>query len=159
MNKKLLSLTAQIVTAHAEYNEIPGEALSGMIQSVYRALSTVDEPELAPADAQSPAVPVKKSVFPEFIVCLEDGQRLKMLKRHLKTSYGLTPDAYRAKWKLPSDYPMVAPSYASKRSALAKSIGLGRKPSVVNGGGSELGSQDEPLVTIMPARRARGSKG
>ena len=85
-------------------------------------------------------------MFPDFIVCLEDGKKLKMLKRHLKTSYNLTPDEYRTKWGLPHDYPMVAPSYASKRSELAKSIGLGRKPTL-------------PVVKVGPARRAKGSKG
>ena len=84
-------------------------------------------------------MPVKKSVFPDFIVCLEDGQKLKMLKRHLQTDYGLTPDAYRAKWGLPTDYLMVAPNYAAKRSALAKRIGLGRRASVVDDdGGPEM---------------------
>jgi predicted transcriptional regulator len=91
-------------------------------------------------------VPIKKSVFPDYIVCLEDGKKLKMLKRHLQTSYGLSPDAYRAKWHLPRDYPMVASSYAALRSTLAKSIGLGRKPA-------------EPEVVQLPARRARRARG
>ena len=86
----------------------------------------MDQPETAPAAVQTPAVPVKKSVFPDFIVCLEDGKKLKMLKRHLQTSYGMTPEDYRAKWGLPHDYPMVAPNYASTGS-LAKQIGLGRE--------------------------------
>jgi predicted transcriptional regulator len=94
-------------------------------------------------------VPIKKSVFPDYIVCLEDGKKLKMLKRHLQTSYGLTPGAYRAKWGLPADYPMVAPSYAARRSTLAKSIGLGRKPAPAS----------DPVVSKLPARRARGAKG
>lgn len=137
MSTKLLGLTAQIVTAHLEHNEIPANALPDMIQSIYRALSTASKPE--PAVTQPSAVPVKKSVFPDFIVCLEDGQKLKMLKRHLQTDYGLTPDAYRAKWGLPTDYPMVAPNYAAKRSALAKRIGLGRRASVVDDdGGPEM---------------------
>jgi predicted transcriptional regulator len=104
---------------------VAADALPSLIQAVYRSLSTVGEVEAKP-EAPTPAVPWKKSVFPDFIVCLEDGKKLKMLKRHLKTSFDLTPDAYRAKWGLPHDYPMVAPSYASKRSELAKSIGLGR---------------------------------
>src|SRR5947209_1544350 len=99
--------------------------------------------------AQTPAVPIKKSVFPGYIVCLEDGKKLKMLKRHLQTSYGLTPDAYRAKWGLSREYPMVAPNYAATRSSLAKSIGLGRKPAPAA----------EPEVAKLPARRARASKG
>jgi predicted transcriptional regulator len=141
----LLGLTAQIVAAHIGKNEVAAEALPSLIQTVYRSLATAGKIEAAPA-VQEPAVPVKKSVFPEFIICLEDGKKLKMLKRHLKTSYNMTPAEYRTKWQLPADYPMVAPSYASHRSTLAKSIGLGRKKA-------------EPEVTVMPARRARGSKG
>src|SRR3954447_11786340 len=124
----ILNLTAQIVSAHVSKNQIGTDALSPLIRSVYRSLSTAGNIETAPAPAQTPAVPIKKSVFPDYIVCLEDGKKLKMLKRHLQTSYGLTPDAYRAKWSLPRDYPMVAPSYAATRSGLAKQIGLGRKP-------------------------------
>jgi predicted transcriptional regulator len=144
----ILGLTAQIVSAHVSKNQIGAEALPSLIQSVYRSLSTVGEPEAPPAPAQTPAVPIKKSVFPDYIVCLEDGKKLKMLKRHLQTSYGLSPDAYRAKWGLPRDYPMVAPSYAAIRSGLAKKIGLGRKPAPAS----------EPVVAKLPARRARGSR-
>ena len=95
-------------------------------------------------------------MFPEFIICLEDGKKLKMLKRHLKTSYNLTPDEYRTKWGLPRDYPMVAPVYASHRSTLAKKIGLGRKP---GGEAAEPAEPAEPAVEKLPARRARGAKG
>ena len=123
----ILGITAQIVAAHLANNQVDAAALPSLIQSVYRTLSSVDEPAPEAAAAQHPAVPVKKSVFPDFIVCLEDGKKLKMLKRHLQTSYNLTPDGYRTKWGLPRDYPMVAPNYASTRSALAKQIGLGRK--------------------------------
>ena len=126
----ILGLTAQIVSAHVSKNQVGTDALPSLIQSVYRSLSTVGEIEPAAAPVQAPAVPIKKSVFPDYIVCLEDGKKLKMLKRHLHTSYGLTPDAYRAKWGLPRDYPMVAPNYAATRSGLAKKIGLGRKPVV-----------------------------
>src|SRR5690242_15897826 len=143
----ILGLTAQIVAAHVSKNQVGTEALPSLIQSVYRSLSTAGDAEAAPAPAQAPAVPIKESVFPDYIVCLEDGKKLKMLKRHLQTSYGLTPAAYRAKWSLPAEYPMVAPNYAATRSTLAKSIGLGRKPA------------PEPAVTKAPARRARGSKG
>ncbi|GAC1346346.1 MAG: MucR family transcriptional regulator [Acetobacteraceae bacterium] len=122
-------------------NQIGTDALPLLIQSVYRSLSTAGEVEPAPV-APTPAVPIRKSVFPDFIVCLEDGKKLKMLKRHLQTSYGLTPDAYRAKWGLPADYPMVAPSYAAIRSTLAMKIGLGRKAAA------------EPTVT-KPVRRGR----
>ena len=146
----ILDVTARIVAAHLSNNPVEAAALPSLIQSVYRTLSSVDEPETAAAAAQLPAVPVKKSVFPDFIVCLEDGKKLKMLKRHLQTSYNLTPDDYRTKWGLPRDYPMVAPNYASTRSALAKQIGLGRKPAEIPA---------EPVATQLPPRRARGSKG
>jgi len=146
----ILYVTARIVAAHLTNNPVEASALPSLIQSVYRTLSSVDEPEAAPAAAQMPAVPVKKSVFPDFVICLEDGKKLKMLKRHLQTSYGLTPGAYRTKWGLPQDYPMVAPNYAAKRSDLAKQIGLGRRPAEISA---------EPVATQLPARRARGSKG
>ena len=123
----LLELTVQIVSAHVSNNAIGADTLPGLIQDVYRTLAGVGK-EQAPPDKQIPAVPVRKSVFPEYVVCLEDGKRLKMLKRHLKTSYNMTPDQYREKWQLPSDYPMVAPDYAKHRSSLAKKIGLGTKP-------------------------------
>ena len=144
----VLGLTAQIVSAHVSNNQLGTDALRSLIQSVYRSLSSAGEVEAAPAPAQTPAVPIKKSVFPDYIVCLEDGKKLKMLKRHLQTSYRLSPDEYRSKWRLPRDYPMVAPNYAATRSALAKNIGLGRKPVAA-----------EPAVAQLPARRARGSKG
>jgi predicted transcriptional regulator len=144
----LLGLTATIVSAHVAHNPVGAEALPALIQSVYRSLSTAGEAQPPPAaSAQVPAVPPKKSVFPDYIVCLEDGKKLKMLKRHLQTSYGLSPDAYRAKWGLPANYPMVAPNYAATRSDLAKKLGLGRKP-----------AEGEPEVTKLPARRARGAK-
>ena len=123
----LLELTVQIVSAHVSNNAIGADTLPGLIQDVYRTLAGVGK-EQAPPDKQIPAVPVRKSVFPEYVVCLEDGKRLKMLKRHLKTSYNMTPDQYREKWQLPPDYPMVAPDYAKHRSSLAKKIGLGTKP-------------------------------
>lgn len=147
----VLGLTAQIVAAHIGHNQVAADALPALIQSVYQSLSTAETPQAEPAVMQAPAVPVKKSVFPDFIICLEDGKKLKMLKRHLHTSYNMTPAEYRAKWKLPNDYPMVAPSYASHRSSLAKSIGLGRKR-------DETGDA-QPPVTHVTARRAKGSKG
>jgi predicted transcriptional regulator len=124
----LLTLSAQIVSAHLKHNRVATHEVPALIQSVYSALDQIEAP-VAEAVRQEPAVPIKKSVFPDYIVCLEDGKKLKMLKRHLQTSYGMTPEDYRAKWGLPKDYPMVAPAYASHRSDLAKSIGLGRKPS------------------------------
>ena len=122
-----LGLTAQIVSAHVSNNSVAPDALPGLIQEVYRTLAGVGK-EIVLPDKPQPAVPVRKSVFPDHIVCLEDGKKLKMLKRHLKTSYDLTPEQYREKWQLPPDYPMVAPNYAKHRSSLAKKIGLGTKP-------------------------------
>ena len=121
-----LALTAQIVSAHVGHNSITTEALPALIKSVHAALTNMGS---APAEAPraEPAVPIKKSVFPDYIVCLEDGKKLKMLKRHLQTAYGMTPYQYRTKWDLPANYPLVAPNYAQRRSVLAKSIGLGRK--------------------------------
>jgi len=126
MSDQILSLAAQIVSAHVQHNSVAANDLPALIQSVYRTLTQagVEPPEPV---KQEPAVPIKKSVFPDHIVCLEDGKKLTMLKRHLHTAYGLTPAQYRAKWDLPANYPMVAPDYAEKRSSLAKAIGLGRK--------------------------------
>jgi len=130
-SKELLAYTAQIVSAHVANNAVNLVDLPGLIQDIYRALAGIDAPSAAPKmDRPLPAVPIKKSLMPDYIVCLEDGRKLKMLKRHLKTTYNLTPDQYRERWGLPSDYPMVAPNYAEKRSSLAKQIGLGRKPNV-----------------------------
>lgn len=123
----VLGLTAQIVSAHVSNNSVTPDALPALIQDVYRTLSGVGKEPVQP-DKPQPAVPVKKSVFPDHIVCLEDGKKLKMLKRHLKTAYNMTPEQYRERWGLPSDYPMVAPNYARHRSSLAKKIGLGTKP-------------------------------
>jgi predicted transcriptional regulator len=122
----LLQLTAQIVSAHVTKNSVPPDGLPALINTVYATLVTAGT-ETHVAEEQRPAVPIKKSVFPDHIVCLEDGKKLKMLKRHLATSYNMTPAQYREKWGLPSSYPMVAPDYAAKRSTLAKSIGLGRR--------------------------------
>ena len=131
----LLGLTAQIVSAHVGNNKVAADELPGLIQQVYQALngSTAGAPPAqmrpsVPAERPKPAVPISKSVFSEYIVCLEDGKKLKMLKRHLQTAYGMTPEQYRAKWGLDSNYPMVAPEYAKKRSSLAKAIGLGTRP-------------------------------
>ena len=125
---ELLSLTTKIVAAHAGGNKLATGDLPALIGSVFEALRAAGTVEVEkPAEALVPAVPIRKSVTPEFIVCLEDGKRMKMLKRHLKTRYDLTPDDYRKRWGLPNDYPMVAPAYAAQRSALALQIGLGRK--------------------------------
>jgi predicted transcriptional regulator len=151
MSDQVLSLAAQIVSAHVAHNSVPSQEIPALIQSVYTTLTRVGSP---PVDVEKPqpAVPVKKSVFPDHIVCLEDGKKLKMLKRHLQTHFSLTPEQYREKWGLPRDYPMVAPNYAEKRSVLAKSIGLGRKP------GTTLPEPAlEPEPKIEPSAR-RGRK-
>lgn len=124
--QELLRLTAQIVSAHVGNNSVAVADLTTLIQDVHRSLATVEQTE-APQERPQPAVPIKKSVNPDYIVCLEDGKKLKMLKRHLKTAYGMTPEEYRERWGLGSDYPMVAPNYAQHRSALAKKIGLGTR--------------------------------
>ncbi len=123
---RLLGFAAQIVSAHVSKNAVSAQELPPLIERVYEALrhagSETTEPE-----RPDPAAPIKKSVFPDYLICLEDGKKLKMLKRHLKTAYNMTPDDYRKRWQLPPDYPMVAPSYAKHRSALAKQIGLGSR--------------------------------
>ncbi len=124
---ELLELTTEIVSAHVGNNSIALGDLPQLIQDVYKTLAIVGTTPAMP-ERPKPAVPIKKSVFPDFVVCLEDGKKLKMLKRHLKTAYNMTPDEYRARWGLPPEYPMVAPNYAKHRSALAKKIGLGTKP-------------------------------
>ena len=124
MSEDVLSLTAQIVSAHVTKNSVSVEDLPGLIREVYKTLSTVGE-VAAPVEAAKPAVAVTKSVFPDYIVCLEDGKQMTMLKRHL-----MTVDQYRSKWSLPVTYPMVAPNYAETRSNLAKKMGLGRSRTV-----------------------------
>lgn len=126
-NETLLSLTADIVAAHVANNTVAATDLPAMIGNIYQALSglgSVSEPK---AVEPQPAVSVRASVKPDYLICLEDGKKLKMLKRHLMTHYQMTPADYRAKWKLPADYPMVAPNYAEQRRTLAHQIGLGRK--------------------------------
>ena len=123
---ELLEHTTRVVAAHVASNPIAVTDVPGLIATVHQALATLGPEEAAPRP--EPAVPIKQSVKPEYIVCLDDGKKLKMLKRHLKTAYNMTPDDYRKRWGLPRDYPMVAPNYAKQRSELAKKIGLGRKP-------------------------------
>lgn len=125
---ELLALTAEIVAAHVGNNAVGGAEVAGLIQSVFDTLGGLAADEPATAAEQAPAVPIRRSVTTDHIVCLEDGKKLKMLKRHLMTDQGLTPEQYRAKWGLRPDYPMVAPAYSVQRQALAKQIGLGRKP-------------------------------
>ncbi len=124
----LLRLSAQIVSAHVARNAVPPDALPELIRSVHAALDGVGQPDATGEAARpQPAVPIRRSVFPDHIVCLEDGAKLKTLKRHLRVRFGLTPEQYRARWGLSRDYPMVAPGYAEQRSALAKTAGLGRR--------------------------------
>jgi predicted transcriptional regulator len=139
----VLGLTAQIVSAHVSNNAVSRDALPELIQQVFNTLTAAGVEQAEPEKLQ-PAVPIKKSVFPEYIVCLEDGKKLKMLKRHLQTSYNMTPEQYRERWNLPHDYPMVAPKYAEHRSELAKKIGLGRKPAAI-----------APETSPTPAKRGR----
>jgi len=126
---ELLSLTTEIVASHVSNNTVAVSDLPQLIRLVFSSLATqgVEEPQEEP-EKLVPAVAIKRSVQPEYIVCLEDGKKLKMLKRHLKTRYDMTPDEYRKRWGLADDYPMVAPQYAEQRSTLAKKIGLGTKP-------------------------------
>ncbi len=125
----ILRMAVEVVSAYVSKNPLPPAQIPEIISTVFTSLSSLDAgtPELK-AEAPRPAVPVRKSVTPEYIVCLEDGKKLKMLKRHLRTTYNMTPDEYRTRWGLASDYPMVAPNYAAQRSEFAKKIGLGRKP-------------------------------
>ncbi len=127
-HSELLALTSDIVAAHASNNAVPSSELSGLIEAVFGTLSKLSSEPAEPVIVLKPAVPIKKSVTDDYLICLDDGKKLKMLKRHLKTAYDMTPADYRAKWGLGHDYPMVAPNYAKKRQELAKKIGLGRKP-------------------------------
>ena len=124
----LLELTTEIVSAHVANNSVAVQDIPDLIRQVYGTLTSIDQAPSGQPDRPQAAVPVKRSITPDHIICLEDGRKLKMLKRHLKTSYNLTPEEYRERWGLPADYPMVAPNYARQRSELAKKIGLGTKP-------------------------------
>lgn len=129
---EIIEMTTDIVSSYVSNNTVSPADLPGLIQNVHRALATVSTGMDAAAPApKDPAVPVKKSITPDFLICLEDGRKFKSLKRHLRTKYNMSPEEYRAKWGLPKDYPMVAPNYAKARSDLAKQMGLGqggRKP-------------------------------
>ena len=124
---ELLELTTEIVAAHVSNNTLAVNDLPQLIQDVYKTLVNVGNGQVS-SERLQPAISIKKSITPDFIICREDGKKLKMLKRHLKTAYNMTPEEYREKWGLPRDYPMVAPNYAKHRSSLAKKIGLGTKP-------------------------------
>lgn len=125
---ELLSLTSNIVAAHVSNNAVAPADVPSLIREVYGTLASVGGATPAEPERPTPVVPIKKSVTPDYLICLEDGKKLKMLKRHLKTAYDMTPEEYREKWGLAPDYPMVAPNYARQRSKLAKDIGLGRRP-------------------------------
>ncbi|MGD9536979.1 MAG: MucR family transcriptional regulator [Alphaproteobacteria bacterium] len=123
----IVRVTGKIITAYVTNNRVDRLRIGELIESVRNSLAALanGEPSVGPGEALRPAVPIKRSVTPDYLICLEDGARLKMLKRHLRTHYGLSPQEYREKWSLPADYPMVAPNYAAKRSELARQIGLG----------------------------------
>lgn len=129
MQEKLITLTSDIVAAHVSNSHVAVEDVPLLISNVYSALSNLGETGSKEEARPDPAVSVRASIKPDYIVCLEDGKKLKMLKRYLRTNYNMSPDEYRARWELPADYPMVAPNYAEKRRELAMQIGLGRKPS------------------------------
>jgi len=148
-HNKLLELTAQIVAAHVARNQVPSNGLSGLIEQVFTALKSAGETQPAPVvEKPAPFVPAKRSIFPDYIICLEDGRKLKTLKRHLRSTFGLSPEQYREKWGLPPDYPMVAPNYAEHRSRLAKQLGLGRKNA------AEEIEEAEPVVVPAKPQRA-----
>jgi predicted transcriptional regulator len=127
--KNFLDLTADIVSAYVSHNSTPASEIPALISQIHAALLRVStgRPEVAPLEPAKPAVSVKKSINPDYLICLEDGKRFKSLKRHLRTQYNMTPEQYRDKWSLPADYPMVAPNYAVARSQLAKKMGLGQQ--------------------------------
>ena len=127
-NAETLRMAVDIVSAYVGNNSVPANQVPEVINSVYASLAAIDSSANSGENSTlKPAVPVRRSITPDYIVCLEDGKKLKMLKRHLRAAYGLSPEEYRAKWGLPADYPMVAPNYAKQRSNFAKQIGLGRK--------------------------------
>ena len=128
MKETLITLTSDIVAAHVSNNDVAVADLPALITNVYAALAGLGEVAPVIENKPEPAVSIRASVKPDYIVCLEDGKKLKMLKRYLRTNYNMTPEEYRARWGLPADYPMVAPNYAETRRDLAKKIGLGRKP-------------------------------
>jgi predicted transcriptional regulator len=154
-SRALLGLTAQIVSAHVQNNTVPAPELPALIQNVYKALSQAGVEKAEPEKPAAPAAP-KKTIFPDYIICLEDGRKLKTLKRHLRSTYDLSPEQYREKWGLPADYPMVAPNYAEHRSALAKRLGLGRKPAEAEAEGEvEVAEAPEPAPRAMPKATLR----
>lgn len=126
-SSEIMQMAVDIVSAYVGNNAISAAQVPEVINSVYGSLMALDESGNGSAEPLNPAVPIRRSITPDYLVCLEDGKKLKMLKRHIRAVYGLTPEEYRVKWGLPADYPMVAPNYAKQRSNFAKQIGLGRK--------------------------------
>ena len=153
VDESLVAIAANIVAAHIGNNKTEAQQLPGIIKSVYDALNGLGQAAVIKEEAPKPAVSVRSSVKPDYIICLEDGKKLKILKRHLMTSYGLTPDEYREKWNLPADYPMVAPNYAAFRKALAHQNGLGQKTARRNGKSGKTATS-----TVKPARRKAGER-
>ena len=154
-DQELLRLTAEIVSSFAGHNTVATGDLPALISGVFRALRTAGQAEAEgkAAEAPTPAVPIRRSIQHDFLVCLEDGRKVTMLKRYLATRHGLTPEEYRRRWGLPGDYPMVPPAYAAQRSAMAKRIGLGRRPA------AEAAAAPEPTPAAPePRRRAGGRK-
>lgn len=151
----LITLTADIVSAHVSNNSVGVADLPTLIERVYGALAKTGAPVEAEASKLTPAVPIRSSVKPDYLVCLEDGKKMKMLKRHLATSFNLTPDEYRAKWGLPKDYPMVAPNYSERRRNLARSIGLGRKSAAMTAAIPETIA----APSVDPVKRGRKKLG
>ena len=143
-----LEMAADIVSAFVSNNAVPSGELGNLLQSVYASIGRLASGSVEPAvvEVKEPAVSIKKSVTPDYIICLEDGKKFKSLKRHLRTAYDLSPEAYREKWKLPHDYPMVAPAYAAARSALAKQSGLGQQRL------SAVSKKSVPSLSGGPAR-------
>ncbi len=133
MKETLITLTSDIVAAHVSNNDVAVGDVPALITSIYGALASLGEEIEHVEERPEPAVSIRASIKPDYIVCLEDGKKLKMLKRYLRTNFDMTPEEYRARWNLPADYPMVAPNYAEKRRDLAKKIGLGRKPGTGRG--------------------------
>lgn len=133
LKETLITLTSDIVAAHVSNNDVAVDDVPSLITNVFGALAGLGEDEEPEEVRPEPAVSIRASIKPDYIVCLEDGKKLKMLKRYLRTNFDMTPEEYRARWELPSDYPMVAPNYAEKRRDLAKKIGLGRKPGTGRG--------------------------
>ena len=157
-NSELMSLTTDIVSAYMINNSLPPERVPDLIRNVFTALDATGGDGQDKVEPLQPAVPIKKSVFPDYIVCLEDGKKLKMLKRHLDRAYGMTPEQYREKWGLPSHYPMTAPNYAAKRSALAQQSGLGRNISPT-AGAAPAPAPAAPQAAAGPRGRRKKTTG